>query len=262
MFIHVPTLKPDSVRLRTPNNLGGQHPKRGPWGGAHYAETVPLPRPHPAPGHPAALVDLDLPAPRVEFTDTELARAARFTHPLHADRYLRVRAHARGLIAARFGHPLDSVTLDRLPCPACGDTSHGPPIARIRDRVVRLSLARSGSTAAILITGSTAGAVDIEWRIPAGAETAVEATLTESEREWLSHTSDRREGLTRLWTRKEAVLKAIGVGLWLDASTIDTIDSGNPERARSTSPGWESEWRLTSTQHGALHITVAEPWRH
>lgn len=120
-----------------------------------------------------------------------------------------------------------------------------------------LSLARSGGLLAVgRLTGGRLG-VDLEvWRPDLDVAAAVEVVLADSERAWWDPT-----WAYRLWTAKEAWLKALGLGLGYGAEQLACAPdehgrlrpvalAGKAEPAR----GW------TLAQHDGPGWTVAAVW--
>ena len=82
------------------------------------------------------------------------------------------------------------------------------------------SLSHGGSLAVLVVSNAPVGA-DAE-RLDRTADAAhLERLLTQEEARWLRETPDAR--FSALWTRKEAVMKAVGLGLRLAPSAIDVL---------------------------------------
>ncbi|MGN6721902.1 MAG: 4'-phosphopantetheinyl transferase family protein [Marmoricola sp.] len=94
-------------------------------------------------------------------------------------------------------------------CPRCGSTEHGRPFA---DGVVSLSLSHSGGLT-LAATAETLVGIDHE---PIG---------TVLQRDVVAHPSESGDAL-QLWVRKEAVLKATGLGLQIDPTSFWINDYG------------------------------------
>jgi 4'-phosphopantetheinyl transferase len=94
-------------------------------------------------------------------------------------------------------------------CPRCGSTEHGRPFA---DGVVSLSLSHAGDVTLAATSNRLVG-IDHE---PMGAVL---------ERSVVAHPSETADAL-RLWVRKEAVLKAAGLGLQVDPTSFWINDYG------------------------------------
>lgn len=144
----------------------------------------------------------------------ELQRAARMTDRVEAHRFLASHAALRGLLGAVLGKPgyrLQFVT-----------DHHGKP--RLADDRVRFSLSRSGAAVLIGVSESCEIGVDIECcRDVPEVEPLARAHLTDAE--YLAWRSAGRESahlrFLCAWTRKEACVKAAGVGLALPLPCVD-----------------------------------------
>lgn len=94
-------------------------------------------------------------------------------------------------------------------CPRCGSVDHGRPFA---DGVVGLSLSHAGG-ATLAATADSLVGIDHE---PIGKVL---------ERNVVAHPSETADAL-RLWVRKEAILKATGLGLQVDPTSFWINDYG------------------------------------
>jgi 4'-phosphopantetheinyl transferase len=142
----------------------------------------------------------------------ERTRAARFR--FHRDRDTYVLAHAvwRITLGACLGIDPREVPL--------ATTSDGQP--RIAGTALSTSLSHSGDLVALAVCPAATIGVDIE-RYPAriDLDALMPVFCTREECDELSNlqTAERSRALLELWTRKEALLKAFGVGLLTDPST-------------------------------------------
>jgi 4'-phosphopantetheinyl transferase len=131
------------------------------------------------------------------------------------DRLTYVAAHIllRQLLGGRLGVAPREVAYIREPCPWCGAPCGRPALDR-PTRSLHFSLSRSGGVVMIGIASAPVG-VDVE-ALPRGT-TVDEVTelLHPAERAEILSTAPatRAEVFTRVWTRKEAYLKGVGVGV-------------------------------------------------
>jgi phosphopantetheinyl transferase len=121
------------------------------------------------------------------------------------------------LVAGALGLDPADLVIDRH-CPRCGAADHGRPT--VRGGGIEFSVSSSGRLAAVAVADRPVG-VDVEL-----ARTGVaplDAALSPREQDALvGLDGHRRDGaLLRLWTAKEAVLKAAGRDLGDDPSRID-----------------------------------------
>jgi 4'-phosphopantetheinyl transferase len=165
------------------------------------------------------LFDLDLVGPLDEPSslEAERARAVRFHKPEDGRRFLARRVVLRQLLGVRSGR--DPLQLDSIP-----DEFGRPRIEGLGP--LRFNTSRTGGLFAVaLLEGSDTEyqpGIDIEMDRPISDAASVgRRILSESEQRGLGsdHQMDTSQ-LLRIWTRKEAVLKAVGRGLAIDPSLI------------------------------------------
>ncbi|WP_295640407.1 4'-phosphopantetheinyl transferase superfamily protein [uncultured Methylibium sp.] len=173
-----------------------------------------------APGAPlslwlVSLGSLPAAATLAELSPAERARAERFRQDRDRRRYLASHAALRQLLAQHLGESAAGLRFD--------EGRHGKP--RLVDHPdCHFNLSHSGELALIGIGSSAEIGVDIETLVPMpDAEALARLHYTVAEQESLGSLSAaaRDEGFLRLWTRKEACLKALGTGLSLAPSTFD-----------------------------------------
>ncbi|AQU69577.1 hypothetical protein BBN63_28705 [Streptomyces niveus] len=172
----------------------------------------------------------------------EERRRVRGVRPAQATRFLARRATVRSVLAGPLDTPAERIVLGRHPCPGCGDPGHGPP------KVVRpatglwISVSHTGDLD-VLAVGPHRLGVDVERHGPVDLPSLSRAALTAPEAAWVAGHQEPRarvDAFYRCWTRKEAVLKAIGIGLagdprrwdtrpWLERAVL-TGDPVRPER--------------------------------
>jgi len=144
----------------------------------------------------------------------EAARAARFRHALDHDTY--TIAHAFWRVALGIAMNIDPalVVLSRAP--------DGQP--QLPGTGFATSLSHSGTMVAVAIARGAAVGVDIEGFPPRTNLQDIASVLCSAAEAQAMATLDgeaRTRFLLELWTRKEALLKAFGVGLRVAPSTID-----------------------------------------
>ncbi|MFE9929346.1 4'-phosphopantetheinyl transferase family protein [Streptomyces sp. NPDC005533] len=187
------------------NQLGGEPPHIGPspddsgpvvWAWDTTADTLG--------GHPvkdaATILDAD-----------ERTRAARMIKPADRHRYLAAHLGLRIILAAYLNLPPERVRLTREDCPTCGGP-HGRPATP--DGPLHYNLSHSGDLAYLALATRPVG-IDIERTPTPQAVTDVLHTLHPEETTELASLPEaqRPQALARVWTRKEAALKATGHGL-------------------------------------------------
>ena len=174
-----------------------------------------------APAVDVHLFDLDQVAEPVDadLLVEERDRAARFHKPLDARRFLTRRTLLRRLLAERTGR--DPRELGSTP-----DEFGRPCIPDIEP--LRFNTSRTGSWFAVALhEGTNLPGVDIESsrHLPDAVSIGRRILSDEESGSLGADHAMSPEHLLRVWTRKEAVLKAIGRGLSIDPSAI-TIPVG------------------------------------
>jgi 4'-phosphopantetheinyl transferase len=206
-----------------------------------------------------ALLDLDL--PRAELDEyccwldaDELQRAARFRRSIDRDRFVA----RRGLMRAHLGQELGiAPQMVRIATDACGK-----PFLR-DDPDLAFNLSHSNGLALLATTRGGMIGCDIEWRNPELACPRVAERLFAAE-EYETLTALPLEqwiaGFYNCWTRKEAYVKALGLGLSypLDAFTV-SVAPGEPARFTSDEPGWTLASFEPAPGYQAALVTWAGP---
>ncbi len=165
----------------------------------------------------------------------ESARLDGFVRPADRDAYAVAHVTLRRLLGERLGRTPEAVVLEREPCTHCGGP-HGRPV--VPGNEVHFSLSHTNGLVLIALAPAPVG-VDVEAVPEASTITDVATQLHPQERAELAGlpAADRAFGFTRCWTRKEAVLKAAGVGLNEDLSRTYV--------GASAQPAADDEWLLT-----------------
>ncbi|MFD1659659.1 4'-phosphopantetheinyl transferase family protein [Streptomyces caeni] len=145
------------------------------------------------------------------------ARRRRILREADRNRALAAWVLARLVLGEKLGRDPAALSFDRT-CAHCGDPGHGKPVVECADPALDFSLSHAGGLAAVAVSDRTVG-LDIE-DATAGVQPPA-AALTERERA----TCPDYAGFARLWTRKEAVLKAAGKGLEIHPGRIEVLGS-------------------------------------
>ncbi len=122
--------------------------------------------------------------------------------------------------AARFHHVSPAHIVVVHECVRCGSDAHGRPrlvaTAAVR-HPAHVSLARAGEMSVVAITDAGPVGVDVEAEGAAGFAGFEDVAL---------HRDERADDPTRVWVRKEALLKAHGLGLAVDPRDVRLGDDG------------------------------------
>lgn len=145
----------------------------------------------------------------------ERARCGRFVRPADRVRFAAAHAAARRVLARYLAAGPAELRFGRTPCCQCGSAEHGPPRIDWPPTGITGNLSRSGDHWLLAVTRGRPVGADIE--VPRDIDTGELAPggLTAAEQQYLSAqpADGRLRAFYRCWTRKEAVLKACGVGL-------------------------------------------------
>ena len=149
-------------------------------------------------------------AARRQLTPAERAKADRFARTADRVRFTETRAALRALLAGRVGCEPDEVPL------ASG--AHGKPYLDLAgSSAPPFNLSHSGAHALIVLGDAAAASevgIDIEeCNADVDADAIAASAFTERECNELHAAADRLHALYSRWVAKEAVLKAIGVGV-------------------------------------------------
>jgi 4'-phosphopantetheinyl transferase len=156
----------------------------------------------------------------------EVDHAARFRHDGARRRFAARRAWLRRILGAYLDVDPTVLEFDRS-CLYCGDPSHGRP-RLVGDADLSFSTAsRSGHVVVAVATAAMSVGVDVETTERFDASTTIDITrvaLTAEERQTVDPGDTL--GIARLWCRKEAALKAMGLGIGGRApATLDVGDN-------------------------------------
>ncbi|MFJ9540016.1 4'-phosphopantetheinyl transferase family protein [Streptomyces sp. NPDC101225] len=167
------------------------------------------------------------------------------------------RARARRVLGELLGVPPRRIRLGRAPCPCCDAPDQGPPVVLHPGGAPRISLSHTTGCAALAVCEGPVG-VDVEERRPLPVSTLAASTLTPGEAEHLADMPagpGRDAAFLRCWTRKEAVLKAVGTGITSDLTVLETLPgSSGPVRVEAGAhPAAPRPWSVTD-------LPLPAPW--
>lgn len=186
-------------------------------------------------------VGLEQPAETVErlktlLADDELATAARYHFPVHCRRSVVRRGTLRTILSEYLGAEPAEIRFVYGP--------HGKPALAAPAPAIHFNVSHSAELALIAVGQQRLG-VDLEqWRAVADADLVARRFFTPQEVAAQRAAPDGNQLFLRHWTRKEAVIKAVGRGLSmpLNAFDISAIDTG--QIVRIEEPGGERQWHL------------------
>ncbi|MEW6445853.1 MAG: 4'-phosphopantetheinyl transferase family protein [Pseudomonadota bacterium] len=161
---------------------------------------------------------------------TEAARAGRFRFAADRERHIICQGALRLILASATGCPPHVLEILRGP--------HGKPhLAAHHDPAPHFNLSHAGQKALIALATSPVG-VDIEpLREIEGSQEIARAQFTKHEFSQLITSETHSHDFLRIWTRKEALLKAMGDGLSRSLASIEVgLELERPTGLR--------QWRL------------------
>jgi 4'-phosphopantetheinyl transferase len=192
-------------------------------------------------------------AARALLNDDERARADRLIHPDLGARFTLARAALRRVLGAVTGRDPASLTFTSGP--------HGKP--HLAGTAPPFNLSHSGNLAILAVSPGPEVGIDIERIDPRRATADLAARFfSPAENVALAATPEgepRTAAFFRIWSRKEAVIKALGEGLTCPLASFDV--SATPGEARLLAlrrPGANpAAWTLFALDHLAPGYSAA-----
>lgn len=184
----------------------------------------------------------------------EQQMAAELASPAERRAYLASHSILRRELAGALGVDPQDLVFARS-CPHCGDPAHGKP--HVPGSRLDFSLSHGDDLAAVCLGPAPVG-VDIENAIVRKPPPQVSARCcTPAEEAWLDATAPERRNVAFLflWTRKEAVTKALGTGLASDFRSLDVTGS----TIRADVDGRTRALALWTMRIGPAVMSVAAP---
>jgi 4'-phosphopantetheinyl transferase len=193
--------------------------------------------------------DNGLTSAMIVLTKTERERAASFYFDRHRRLYLASHTALRLLIASYTGHPPESLPIIL--------NAMGRPVLEGRELSrLRFSLSHSGDMAVVALAADEAVGVDVEQvrDFPDLMEIAqCYFTLSEASAIRRLQPLQRPAAFAVTWTRKEAVVKALGLGLNMALDSFDTGPADAPACATTDGVRWVN-WTLLDLLPGAGYV--------
>lgn len=197
----------------------------------------------PLTGDPAGLLPL--------LSEDERRRAGRFVRPMDAAAFTLARSKLRQILGQSLGQRPESLRFSY--------SAYGKPSLTDHPEI-DFSLSHSGGFAALAIARDLSLGLDIEAPRPVEPEIA-DYYFALEEREELARLSGDawQEGFFNAWTRKEAVIKAEGLGLSMPLRSFAvSLTPGAPARLSRIDFGAPEDWSLFPlSPHPALKGALA-----
>jgi 4'-phosphopantetheinyl transferase len=216
-----------------------------------------------APDRPEALRALDL------LTDEERERVGRFHRAADAASFAAGRALVRLALAERVGTAPGELVFDRW-C-ELHSSPHGKPRLVRPKADLDFSLSRAGPRLLLAIASVPVG-VDVESRDREVEPGVARIAFADDERAELEDAGP--DAFLACWTRKEAVLKALGHGLAVDPKSVSVTfldgvaprirrlpEEFGPPEAWSLVPLARDEWLAAVAARGDANVEVSDAQR-
>jgi len=159
----------------------------------------------------------------------ETARALRFANADARDRFVAAHAGFRRVLGRWLRVDPAEVVFARAVCVHCGGPHGKPTLAPLYGHRTEVSLSHSGAAVAAAMSTVPVG-IDVECHRPLAHGAIAARWFTEAEQQFVGDDAASSERFFRIWTRKEAVLKATGEGLPGGLATVDLPGEGGPVR--------------------------------
>lgn len=186
-----------------------------------------------------------LAADMANLTGAERARCLKLSRPADQRRFAAVHAGVRQVLAAYLDTAAPLIRLGRVPCCRCGDTGHGPPRIDWPRTDITFSLSHAGSHWLLAVARGRRVGADIEVTKGTAITGLARDCLSPAELVYLkSQRRGRRDDVVyTCWTRKEAVLKACGIGLAVPPGSVEVAPMRTPRaRVRLACAAGVREW--------------------
>ncbi|MFI9270973.1 4'-phosphopantetheinyl transferase family protein [Kitasatospora sp. NPDC052896] len=189
----------------------------------------------------------------------ERGRFAAFRDPVRAARFAAAHVELRRFLGQALGCAPAALRFDRHPCAGCGRAGHGRPYVRAPRTDWEFSFSRSGPYWLCAAAEAVRVGVDLERERAVDPSSLSPAILSADERRHLDSVPPefRAAEFIRCWTRKEAVVKASGIGIEAALGEIDVRPGQLRAKVLHTVPGCEFDnWVVTDLPAGTDHFSA------
>ncbi|SEQ91048.1 4'-phosphopantetheinyl transferase [Streptomyces radiopugnans] len=173
-----------------------------------------------------------------------------------ANEFITCRAAVRRILSEFLQVPTGSITIGRNPCPKCHSRQHGPPAIHRPATDRWISISHTTGLGLLAVSPFPVG-VDVEAVRQVRTDELADTTTTPAERHALLAQppgTARSTAFLRCWTRKEAVLKATGVGIGSDLNQLETrFWAPGPAHITTNATGTPTTWRVDT-------LPLPHPW--
>lgn len=184
----------------------------------------------------------------------ERVRASQFRSDADARRFLARRAATRRLLALHLGRAARDVAVAYGP--------FGRPY--LPGSTVHFSVSHAGPLALVVIADGLAVGCDIEQTVPHRDLLAIAEgcfTVAEAARVGALEGNERIACFYDCWTRKEAYLKAVGVGMSLPMNSFEFVtDASGTGRLTDGGADWSSVSWMPAPGYRAAIVAAGERW--
>lgn len=165
-------------------------------------------------------------------TAAEIVRAEQFKFAAHRQNSALRRIVLRRILSQSLHLPPNEITLTTtaLGKPYCLKKSPGAPL--------HFNVTGRGTAVLIAVTECAEIGVDLEKKITNLAAEIAATAFTTNEQTIIADSPDPDLQTTRFWTRKEAYLKARGLGLNAEPNTCDVADITKPQEVAADGTSW------------------------
>ncbi|MER5755698.1 4'-phosphopantetheinyl transferase superfamily protein [Streptomyces sp. NPDC002088] len=169
--------------------------------------------------------------------------------------YAGAHAAVRRILADHYlGCPPAAIRFGRHLCPRCADGTHGRPKVVAPATRLDFSLSRSGPYWLLAVTAGGQVGIDIEVHGGRDLGGMAEVALSDGELAALEAAGSEQEReafFLRSWTRKEAILKAAGIGIVAELRSLDVFPQRDgPVSIAYTDPAVRGVWRVEDVPLG------------